>query len=574
MRPISLAVDVANYVMLETGQPLHTFDQRKLTGAIGVRRARSGEKLLTLDGVARALDHDDLVVTDDSGPIALAGVMGGASTEISESTTDVLIEAAHWDPGSIARAARRHKLPSEAAKRFERGVDPEVAGIALQRCVDLLVAHGGARAATGFTVVGERRTAPLIALRVDRPGALAGMAIDREAVVSRLQQVGCVVEGGDVLQVAPPPWRPDLTDPADLIEEVVRLEGYERIPSTLPTPPSGRGLTDRQRLHRAVSRALAASGCLEVLSYPFVAPTVHDAFALPADDDRRRALRLANPLSDAEPELRTSLLPGLLAALARNVGRGNRDLAIYESGSVFLPRSGAPRAPRPRVDGRPSEEELAALDAALPDQPRHVAAAFCGDREPAGWWGPARAFDWSDAVAAAQTVAHAAGVRFSVRAADHAPWHPGRCAALELDGRLVGFAGELHPRVVSALSLPERTCAMELDLELLPPTVAAHAPHLSTYPPVLLDVALVVAADVAAGDIADVLRRGAGPLLEGLRLFDVYADPERVGAGHKSLAFAMTFRASDRTLTLEEATAARDAAVAAAAERYGAALRT
>ncbi|MGH8860815.1 MAG: phenylalanine--tRNA ligase subunit beta, partial [Jatrophihabitantaceae bacterium] len=276
VRSISLAVDVTNYVMLETGQPLHAFDRSRLSGPIGVRRADPGEKLTTLDDVARTLDPGDLVVTDDSGPIALAGVMGGASTEIGTSTRDVVLEAAHWEPGSIARTSRRHRLPSEASRRFERGVDPAIAGVALQRCVDLLVEYGGASPVDGYTVVGSPERPPLIALGVTRPALVAGMPIDRDTVVATLEAVGCSTDGAQVLQVRPPTWRPDLLLPADLVEEVVRLVGYEKIPSVLPQPRAGTGFTPLQLLHRAVSRGLAASGLIEVLSSPFLGTSMLD----------------------------------------------------------------------------------------------------------------------------------------------------------------------------------------------------------------------------------------------------------------------------------------------------------
>ncbi|MEP7019771.1 MAG: phenylalanine--tRNA ligase subunit beta [Pseudonocardiales bacterium] len=573
VRSISLAVDVTNYVMLETGQPLHAFDRSKLSGPIGVRRARTGERLTTLDGAVRALDPDDLVVTDSSGPIALAGVMGGVSTEIDAATTEIVLEAAHWDPASIARTVRRHKLPSEASKRFERGVDPAIAGVALQRCVDLLVEHGGAAAAPGYTVAGDGPSFPLITLHAARAAALAGMPIEREVAVTRLLEVGCSVDGGDVLQVTPPPWRPDLSDPADLIEEIVRLEGYDKIPSLLPTPPPGRGLTAEQTMRRAVSRSLAADGFTEVLSYPFVAPTIHDAFGLAPDDPRRRAARLANPLSEADPELRTSLLPGLLLTLQRNIGRGNRNLALYELGLIYLPRPDAPAPPRPAVDHRPSDTELAALDAALPDQPRHAAVVLSGDRVPKGWWGPGEPATWADAIHAARAIAAAARAEINVRAADVAPWHPGRCAALLLGERVIGHAGELHPRVTTALGLPERTCAMELDLDAFEAPAPACAGTLSTYPPVLLDIAMVVDESVPAGEVETAVRVGAGELLESVRLFDVYTDDTLRQSGRKSLAFALRFRAPDRTLTVDEASLARDAAVAAAAAATGATLR-
>jgi phenylalanyl-tRNA synthetase beta chain len=573
MRPISLAVDVTNYVMLETGQPLHAYDRATLRGPIVVRRAKSGEQLTTLDGVARVLDPDDLLITDDTGPIGIGGVMGGTATEISSATSEVLLEAAHFAPTTIARAVRRHKLPSEAAKRFERDVDPEIAGVALQRCVDLLVEHGGARAVDGYTVVGDGPQPVTITMHARRPAEVAGMDIPREVVVTRLTQVGCEVDGEVVLQVRPPSWRADLTDPADLVEEVVRLEGYANLPSHLPAAPPGGGLTEGQKLRRSISRALAAAGHAEVLSYPFVAPDVHDAFGLAADDPRRRAARLANPLSAAEPQLRTSLLPGLLATLLRNVGRGNRDLALFEMGLVFLPRADAPPAPEPGVEHRPSDEEIAAMNAAIPDQPRHAAVVLCGELEPKGWWGPGRAATWADAIEAARVVGASARVELEFRPADVAPWHPGRCAEVMHGDVVIGHAGELHPRVVAALGLPERTCAMELNIDALAPPVPAPTPSVSTFPPVLLDLALTVPDSVPSADVLAAVRAGAGELLESVRLFDVYRNDALRAEGHKSLAFALRFRASDRTLTVAEASAARDTAIAAATERTGAQLR-
>jgi phenylalanyl-tRNA synthetase beta chain len=565
---------VTNYVMLETGQPLHAFDRDKLSGAIGVRRARPGETLRTLDDVVRTLDPDDLVVTDDTGPIALAGVMGGASTEIGPDTRNVVLEAAHWDPGSIARASRRHKLPSEASRRFERDVDPEIAGTALQRCVDLLARYGGATPADGYTVVGDPLPRPPLALRVTHPGELAGMPIEREQVVSALTAVGCTFDGGEVLQVQAPSWRPDLLHAADLVEEVVRLVGYDKIPSVLPVPRAGHGLTPEQTLRRAISRSVAAAGYVEVLSSPFVAPSVHDTLGEPDGDARRNALRLANPLSSDEPELRTSLLPGLLATVLRNLGRGIRDVAVFETGAVFRAAPGRHVVPRPGIETRPSDADIAALYAAIPPQPRHLAVVLTGDVEPRGWWGRPRAATWADAVDAARVVARAARAELTVRAAQQAPWHPGRCAELVLDGAVIGHAGELHPRVVAALGLPERTCAMELDLDAFRPPGPAPAPSISSYPPVLLDVALVVPSATPSAEVLAALRDGVGELLESVRLFDAYADEQRLGPGVKSLAFELRLRAPDRTLTLDEATAARDAAIALTGERTGATLRT
>ncbi|MET9119833.1 MULTISPECIES: phenylalanine--tRNA ligase subunit beta [unclassified Streptomyces] len=584
MRPVSLAVDVTNYVMLELGQPLHAYDRSLVQGTIGVRRARQGELLTTLDGTKRVLDAEDLVITDDRGPIGLAGVMGGADTEIADhedttrATGDVVIEAAHFDPVSIARTARRHKLGSEASKRFERGVDPQAASAAAQRTVDLLVLLAGGSAEAGVTEVIAPSAPHTITAPANHPDKVAGVAYGRETVVRRLQQVGCDVYGQDELIVTVPSWRPDLMAPNDLAEEVIRLEGYENLPSTLPRPPAGRGLTERQRLHRRVGRALAGAGFVEALNYPFLSEDVFDQLGLAADDPNRRVVTLVNPLSDEEPALRTTLLPGLLGALRRNDGRGAHDLALFETGLVFHPHGEQRIASRLPVDRRPTDEEIAALTATLPVQPRHVAVVLTGAREQAGWWGKGRPADWADAVEAARTVAREAGAELVVRAGRYGPWHPGRCAelAVVLDGeeRVVGHAGELHPRVLKALNLPGRTCAMELDLDRLEEAGAGalQAPRISGFPVATQDVALVVDRGVPHAEVEAALREGAGGLLESIRLFDVY-ESEQLGEDKKSLAYALRFRAADRTLTVDEASAARDAAVALAGERVGAVLR-
>ncbi|WP_405809436.1 phenylalanine--tRNA ligase subunit beta [Streptomyces sp. NBC_00210] len=584
MRPISLAVDITNYVMLELGQPLHAYDRSRIDGPIGVRRAEQGEKLTTLDGTKRVLDAEDLVITDNRGPIGLAGVMGGANTEIADhddtagASTEVVIEAAHFDAVSIARAARRHKLSSEASKRFERGVDPQAAAAAAQRTVDLLVLLAGGTAEAGVTEIIAPSAPRTVSMPADHPDRVAGVDYGRETVVRRLQEVGCDVYGQDDLVVTVPSWRPDLGAPNDLAEEVIRLEGYENLPSTLPRPPAGRGLTDRQRLHRRVGRALAGAGFVEAPNYPFVSDAVFDQLGLDAGDPRRTVVKLVNPLSDEEPALRTTLLPGLLAALRRNDGRGSHDLALFETGLVFRPTGEETVPGELPVDRRPTDEEIAALNAALPHQPRRVATVLAGAREQAGWWGKGRPADWADAVESARTVAREAGVELTVRADQHAPWHPGRYAALyaTVDGEetLVGHAGELHPRVIKALGLPERTCAMEVELDLLERAGEGvlQAPRISTFPVATQDVALVLPQDVPAAEVERVLREGAGELLESIRLFDVFTG-EQIGEGKKSLAYALRFRAGDRTLTVEEASAARDAAVALATERTGAVLR-
>ncbi|MFI7599771.1 phenylalanine--tRNA ligase subunit beta [Actinoplanes sp. NPDC049681] len=575
VRTISLAVDITNYVMLELGQPMHVFDLNLLRGGLVVRRARPGEKLTTLDGVARVLDAEDMVICDDSGPISLAAVMGGETSEVQPGTVDVLLEAAHWDPVMVGRTARRHKLFSEAAKRWERGVDPQLPLVALQRAVELLTAHAGGTVDPRVLDIDHVVPPVPVHLPSDLAARRIGVPYEAERVTELLGQVGCTVTGAEPLEVTPPTWRPDLVAGIDLVEEVARLGGYDAIPSVLPPARGGRGLTEQQVRRRTVGRALAENGYVEVLSYPFVAPASADQLGLPADDPRRSAVKLTNPLSEQEPLLRTSLLPPLLATLKRNLGRGERDLALYETGTVFLPHLATTAPPPLGVDHGPSDEDWTAANAIVPDQPWHLAAALTGDVSPAGWWGAGRPATWSDAIEAARIALAAAGLtpdRITIEAADHAPWHPGRCAAISVDGTLVGHAGELHPAVLSALDLPKRTCAMELDLDALPARPVTQATKISTFPPALIDVALVVESTVPAAKVEAALVAGAGDLLESVRLFDVYASAQ-LGEGLKSLAYKLTFRAPDRTLTVEEAVAARDAAVASAAERTGAALR-
>ncbi len=563
MRPISLAVDVTNHVMLELGQPTHAYDLATLQGPVVVRRARDGERLTTLDGQDRALHREDLLITDDSGPNGLAGVMGGLATEITAATTTVLVEAAHFGPTTITRAARRHRLPSEASKRFERGVDTALAAAAADAVVFLLVEHAGGTVGA-VTDIDSRVARGQVRLPVDKPGQVAGRPYSREAVVGRLVDVGCEVDGDDVLLVTAPTWRPDLTGPADLVEEVIRLEGYDSVPVALPTAPAGRGLTEAQRTRRTASRALAAAGLVEVVTPPFVAEGLLETLGLTHLD----APRLLNPLSETDALLRPSLLPGLLSALLRNVGRGLSDVAIYETGSVFR-GTGTPVDPVPKTSQRPSPEELASLDAALPQQPRHVAVALCGRRAGVP-------VSVGHAVEALLALARSVGIELTVTRADTAPHHPGRCASLLLGGQVVGTAGELHPRVVTTLALPARTVVGELDLDSVVAAAVARgpvpAPQISAYPPSSVDVALVVDDQVLSADLESVLREGAGELLEHLALFDVYTGTQ-VGEGKRSLAYSLRFRATDRTLTDVEVLGARDAAVALAAQRFAAVLR-
>ncbi len=570
MRSISLAVDVTNYVMLELGQPLHAFDAEKITGTLRVRRAQDGESLETLDHVKRSLIGDDLLIADDNGPLALAGTMGGLASEISENTNSILLEAAHFIPAVVGRMSRRHKLSSEASRRLERGVDHELPRYASARAIQLLCQFGGGVHVTSIDI--DRRT-PTSVIEIDPsyPSRLVGFSYSAQTVAQHLRAVGCVVEEGSTWRVQPPSWRPDLTLPEDLVEEIARLEGYEKIPSVLLTQASSRGLTDAQRTRRHVGRTLAEHDFVETLSYPFHGSVVLDQMGVAAEDSRRNLIALVNPISEEEPFLRTTLLPGLFATLKRNLGRGAKQVALFEIGSLFFSEDFKPTT-TPGVDRAPSVQELEGLIRSIPRQPQSVAGVITGARESESWQGKAQLTSWSDAIAIARTVVEAVGAQVDVRAAEMAPWHPGRGAGIYADGVLVGYAGEIHPRVLKAVDLPPRTCAFEIDLDLLGSSRSRVAPLFSTQPPAIQDVALIVANSIPAAEVISALKSGGGSELESIELFDRY-EGEPIPAGSISLAFTLTFRAPDRTLTGEEVAVMRASAVQEAMKSCGATLR-
>ncbi|MFE4837685.1 phenylalanine--tRNA ligase subunit beta [Arthrobacter sp. NPDC056691] len=576
IRSISLPVDISNYVMLELGQPLHFYDQDKLSGDIVVRRAVPGEKLTTLDGKERSLDAEDLLITDASGPIGVAGVMGGASTEVSDATTAVLIEAAHFEEVSIARSRRRHKLPSEASKRFERGVDWQVANIAAQRAVDLLVELAGGTADEAGTDVGTAPDPVTIALPAEFAAARIGIDFTEEQIVTSLEDLGAVLEKTDAgWTVTAPSWRNDLETKEDLSEEVARLVGYDQIPATLPVAPPGRGLTRVQQQRRRLVQALADAGLTEVLAYPFVSKAANETFGVAEEGSPRTAVKLANPISEEHGYLRTSVLPGLLEVAKRNHSRGFRDLAVFEAGMVFLPGATLGTPSIPPLGVKPSDEVLDALYDGVPDQPLHVAAVLTGHDSPAAAGHAPRLWDWADALDIARLAGDVLGVELVVTQGRHQAFHPGRAAQLSLrSGEVVGYAGELHPKLLAAHDVPARSVALELNADALFEAAAdvVVARHISTFPVATQDVALVVPQDVPADDVLAALREGAGELLEDVALFDVYAG-KGIEDGKKSLAFGLRFRATDRTLTADEASEARERAVATAAERFGAVQR-
>lgn len=583
MRSISLEVDITNYVMLESGQPLHAYDGDRLRGPIVVRQATQGERLTTLDDVDRKLSPDDLLITDDTGPIGLAGVMGGQTTELTPTTRNIVLEAARFDPVSIGRTFRRHKLPSEASARFSRGVDPALPLAAARMAARLMAELGGGTVADAYTVVGQAPAMPAQRIRADLPARILGAPISAEQVVEVLRASGVRVtgpgegSGSEWLRLVPPTWRPDLVDEYDYVEEVGRKVGFGVVRPSVPSAPPGTGYTFAQRSRRSVLNALATAGFVELLTLPFISTDELDRLGLAADDPRRATVRLANPLADTQPFMRTTLLPGLFAAVARNTSRSQDDLAVFECGAVFLANNrGA--APMPDVSRRPSPAEIAAVTGNLPDQPRMVGGVLAGSWVPSGWQGPAEKADWRHAVYLAQIATATLGMDLGRRATQREPWHPGRCAELFVgsgdDEVVLGHAGELHPKVIKAYGLPERACAVEFDLDAL----IAAAPRggevhpISPFPLTKQDVALVVDDDMPAAAVRQALVEGGGELLESVRLFDIYTGAQ-IADGKKSLAFALGFRAADRTLTEAEAAKSRQAAVDRAAQVCGAVQR-
>lgn len=573
-RPVNLATDVTNYVMFFLGQPMHAFDANKVAGNLVVRNAQAGEKFETLDHVKRELFAEDVVICDDNGIQSMAGVMGGTTSEISDETSDVYFESATWDPITVARTSRRHKLSSEASRRFERGVDPAIVEYSLDLACELLVQYGGGHVEEGRTIVGDVPEAPIVSMDVSKPSRYAGVDYSRETITARLEEVGCSVsayDDGNAVDVTIPSWRTDIAEDVDLIEEILRLEGLEAIPSVLPIPTIGStGLTAAQKRRRAIGHGLAYAGYAEVIPSPFVNAEIFNTWELDADDERRNVVSVQNPLEADKSVLSSTLLPNMLDAIARNVARGRTDVSLFGLQQVSFKR--ADSTPMPDVSKRPSDEEIEQLVNTLPAQPLHVATVGTGNLEFEGPWGEGRAYTYADAIESARQVARSAGVEIEVENADVKPWHPGRCAAIKVGGKVVGYAGELHPQILKAMGLPARTCAMELDITALPFTENLPAPVLSSFPSLHQDIALVVDEDVPAETVRRTLEEGAGELLESVELFDIFRG-EKLGESKKSLAFKMFFRAAERTLTDEEVNTHRLAAAELASERLGAEMR-
>jgi phenylalanyl-tRNA synthetase beta chain len=556
-RPLGAVVDVTNYLLLDQGQPLHAFDLDRVPGRrIVVRRAADGETVRTLDGRDRRLTLQDTVITSGEEVLALAGIMGGEDTEVRAGTTRVLLESAHFPPASVRRTMRRLGMNTEGGQRWARGVDPAGAEPVCDQAAALMAALAGGTVAAGRLRagpgVGERE-----AIRLDwaRSARRLGAPTDPEFAAEHLRSVGCRTELADrrTLLAVAPSWRFDLELWADLEEEVARRWGYDQIPAALPLATGGR-LSEEQRLRRQAREVLAGMGVTEVQTWPFQSQAALDRLELPAGDPRRNALHLANPLSEETPELRTTLLPGLIEVAGRNLARGLDGAAVYELGAVFLPD--------PKAE--------------LPSEPLTLGVLLCGQHPAGRYDDPRRPFDFADVKGLVEGLAAALrvpGVGF--RAEEPLPYHPGRCAAVLLEDRPVGLLGQLHPRVAAACELPAACFAVELELGPLLAAVPRMlpAPTPSPYPELSFDVAFLVPPGVAAHALEEALREAGGELLARLTLFDAYQGPP-LPPGHRNLAYRVALQAADRTLTDADGAAARERMAALAAERLRAVLRT
>lgn len=564
MRPISLAVDVTNYVMLELGQPLHAFDVDSLAGAIQVRSAHQDSTLVTLDNVERSLASDDIVIADDSGAIGLAGTMGGASTEISQSTSRIALEAAHFFPQRVALTSRRHKLGSEASRRFERGVDPELAPVASARASQLLAEISGARE-VGAVEVNNSVTALTISLRKDFALRIIGSEYEEREIAHALSAIGCEITiETNVFTVRIPSWRPDLKEENDFAEEVARFYGYQRI--GINQPPAafgGRNLPLEQR--RRALNFLAQQGLVEVLNYPFVGDADFDRLGIAQGDIRRNLIQVANPLSAEQSGLRTTLLPGLLSTAERNFGRGNIEVPIFEFGTVFF--GNVTSAPLFSTDTKPQPNEIETLFASVGNQPRYLAALATAREATDATW------TWKSMISLVQNLSRVLGIALEFQQQQWDPWHPGRCAALIKQGKVIGFVGELHPHVSKTLSTTQRFVAFEIDFDaLIEGASTVQVKRQSNMPFIEIDVSLVVDESVKAVDLVNLALSHNTSLIESVTLNNIYRG-RPIEEGKKSVTISLLLRSMDRTLRESEAIDLRTSFVEAAEVKFGAFMR-
>lgn len=556
-RPISNVVDVSNYVMLEIGHPIHTFDADKIDGErLVIRRAKDGERLRTLDGQDRRLDEGDIVVSGQHEVLALAGVMGGESTEVSDSTTRVLIEAAHWDPASVILTSHRLGLRSEASSRFERGVDPNLSDLATARAAELIAGTAGGSVKPGLVDVYPQPITPwIVELSATQIARLLGPEPDLGESADYLRRLGFGVErvGDDLVAIEVPTRRPDVTRAADAVEEIARMHGYDSFADRLRRGNNG-SLTRRQQAGRKLAAVMVGAGFSEAQTLSFIGQSDLDRLRLPAEDHRRTGITVNNPLREEEGTMRTTLIPGLLKALGTNLGRAANDVALFETGSVFL------RSPD-RDDPR------------IPYQPNMLSFVALGSMGAPGMNGSARPVDVYAATGVVDLIGESFGFALNVTQEQTAMLHPGRSARVDLAGVPIGFVGELHPAIARDFGLTGRLIVGELETAmLLAPQDDWAIVEVSEFPPAAFDLAFELAESVSAGSLLETVERSAGASLENVEVFDEFRGTS-IGGGRKSLAVRLSLRAIDGTLTDEELVPIRGAIVAAVSEQLGGTLR-
>ncbi len=555
LRPISNVVDITNYVLLETGQPLHAFDMDLLGDrTIIVRRAGRGEPITTLDGVDRQLDELSLVIADSTRPVALAGIIGGEDSEVREETTNILIESAYFNPTSILLTSNRLGIRTEASGRFERGSDPGGTRAAADRAAKLMAELAEGSVASGVVDEYPAKVTPVeIELRPARVNRLLGTDIPKSEMVGILERLQAGVREGEPLVVEPPTFRPDLEREVDLIEEIARVFGYDRIPAGLPGGGGvSAGATLEDSLRERLGELLVSLGLCQVITYSFMRPGDLDLLRLAEGDEARGTLTIINPLAETGEAMRTTMLPGLLRAAAANINRGNRDLALFEAGRVFIEQG----------EGLPREIE-------------RVGILLCGLAAPAGWSAPERDADYFDLKGIVEDAVEALGVEGLDFVPAQRPFlAPGRSAAVVLGESEAGFLGLLHPSVASDFGLDQEVFVCEFDSD---PVIGRADPErayvpVGRFPNVKVDIAVVVDEPVEARLVEKEIAAEAGDLLRSVRLFDVYRGPQ-VPDGRKSLAYALEFGSAEGTLTDEMAHARMDMVIDALKRRFGAAIR-
>lgn len=574
MRSISLPVDITNYVMLELGQPLHAFDRKFVKGTISVRFAKKGEKIKTLDDQTRSLQETDLVISDSIKAISIAGIMGGSNSEISEKTKEIVIEAATFDASTISATARRLGLTSEASKRFERTTDPRLPEIAAKRAAQLLVEYGGGKI-LGASYKKIEIAPTRIRISFNQVSNVTGVSIKQKEIERNLLKIGCRIRSTEKGLIATvPSWRSDLQSSNDLIEEILRLHGYQYLKGRLPKAPSGIGLSKQQKLRRQIGQIVSAAGAHEVLTYPFISAQQLDYCQIQVKDDRKKIVEIYNPISEEKPYLRTFLLPGLLEVAARNISRGIDSFAIFEMGQVFFSQKPAKSIPLIGVGFPPKIRTLKDIDSALPLEKTNLALVSIGEVIQTGWWGEGYPYSAGSVGQIVKSLFDQLAIEFAFKEKTATPWHPGRSLEIQASGKSIGHFGQLHPSVIAKFGIDQDVYGFELSVDKLA-EVATHDrqyKNIGKMPYAIEDLALVVPEKQSAKDLQDAIKRAAGNVMESVNLFDTFTGPQ-IGEGKKSLTFRMFLRAEDRTLTSEDLAAIRARVLRRVRDDFGAKVR-